>query len=172
MFFKIRNIGLILLCPVIFCACGYRFAGSGGYPEGVERIFIEVFENRTTKTGLERIVTNQIIFEFTRQRESSLVGIPDDADAILKGVLTGISTRTISRVGTEVANQREVIITCSLRLTKQTGEVIWAANGISDREAYDVTENKLETDRNENLAIARLSERMSERIFSGLTDDF
>jgi len=169
---KVRMITPLLLCALLASACGYRFAGSGGFPSNVEKIFIEIFENRTSKAGIERTVTNQLIFEFTRQREKSLAGDPKDADATLKGVIRSIRTRTISRVGTEVANEREVVMTVDLRLIKQNGDVIWAAKGLSGRQAYDVTDLKLENDRQESLAIARLSERISERIFSRLTDDF
>jgi hypothetical protein len=158
---------------VLTIACGYRFAGQGQFPKGVEHIFVEVFENKTSKTGIERIVTNQIIFEFTRQREKSLAGSAESADAVLKGVIQKIRTQTISRVGTELASEREVIMTIDLKLVNQgKGEVIWAARGITDRQAYDVTDDKLETDRNESIALARLSERISERVFSRLTDDF
>ena len=172
MFNKVRMMALFLLCTLLVYACGYHFAGSGGFPGNVEKIFIEIFENRTSKAGIERVVTNQLVFEFTRQREKSLANDPIDADATLKGVIQTISTRTISRVGTEVANEREVVMTLDLRLIKQSGEVIWAAKGLSGRQAYDVSDLKLENDRNESLAIARLSERISERIFSRLTDDF
>jgi len=172
LFNKIRITALIFLCALVTYACGYRFAGSGGFPDNVEKIFIEIFENRTSKAGIERVVTNQLVFEFTRQREKSLASDSKGADATLKGVIQTIRTRTISRVGTEVANEREVTMTLDLRLIKQDGEVIWAAKGLSGREAYDVSDLKLENDRNENLAIARLSERISERIFSRLTDDF
>lgn len=154
-------------------ACGYRFAGQGQFPSGVERIFIEVFENLTSKAGIERVVTNQVVFEFTRQRQQSLASDAESADAVLKGVIRTIRSQTISRVGTEVASEREVVMTVDLKLVKQDGgEVIWAAKGIIDRQTYDVSDNKLETDRNESLALARLSERMSERIFSRLTNDF
>jgi hypothetical protein len=72
-----------------------------------------------------------------------------------------------------VANEREVIMKIDLKLIKSDGgAVIWAANSLSDREAYDVVNAKIETDRNEELAIRRLSERISERIFNRLTDDF
>jgi outer membrane lipopolysaccharide assembly protein LptE/RlpB len=153
-------------------ACGYRFAGSGELPDNLEKIFIEVFKNSTSKAGIERVVTNQLVFEFTRQREKILANDATNADATLKGVIKKIRTKTISRVGTEVANQREVIMTIDLRLINQNGDVIWTAKGLSDRQAYDVSDSKLENDRNESLAIARLSERISERIFSRLTDDF
>ena len=165
--------GLIAVCMVLTSACGYRFAGQGQFPKGVEQIFVETFENRTSKTGIERVVTNQIIFEFTRQREKSLASSAETADAVLKGVITKIRTQTISRVGTEVASEREVVMTIDLKLVNQgRGEVIWAARGISDRQPYDVTDDKLETERNESIALARLSERMSERVFSRLTNDF
>ena len=172
MFYKVRKIALFFLSALLVYACGYRFSGSGGFPDNVEKIFIEIVENRTSKAGIERVVTNQLVFEFTRQREKSLASDPQDADETLKGVIQSISTKTISRVGTGVANQREVIMTVDLTLVKQKGEVIWAAKGLSGRQAYDVSDQKLENDRNESLAIARLSERISERIFSRLTDDF
>ncbi len=165
--------GITIFCLVVVCACGYRFAGQGAFPAGVETIFIEVFENRTGKTGIERVVTNQLVFEFTRQRGKSLAGGTENADAVLNGVIRTIRTQTISRIGTEMASQREVIMTIDLKLVNQDGsEVIWAAKGLVDRQVYDVAESKLETDRNESLALARLSERMSERIFGRLTNDF
>lgn len=169
-----KIIGVAIFCIVAASACGYQFAGQGQFPKGVQHIFIEVFENQTSQTGIEREVTNQVIFEFTRQRDKSLANNSREADAILKGVIRSIRTQTIARVGTELASQREVVMTVDLRLLQQgVGKVIWAANGVTDREAYDVVENsKLVTDQNENLAISRLSERISERIFSRLTNDF
>ena len=174
MFREYRTIGFIILGTLAICACGYRFAGQGAFPEGVEHIFIEVFENQTSKTGVEREVTNQVIFEFTRQRKKGLADSTRQADAVLKGVIRSIRTQTIAKVGTELASQREVVMTVDLRLIKpEGGNVLWAANGVTEREAYDVVENsKLATDQNERVAIARLSERMSERIFSRLTNDF
>ena len=170
---KAAHIALCLLCLLLFYACGYRFAGSGSFPGDVETIFIEVIENRTSKIGVERIVTNQLIFEFSKQRESSLVSKLNEADAVIKGSINSVRTQTISRLGTEVANEREVVMTVDLRLIKNDGgAVIWAANGMSDREAYDVDNDKIQTDRNEADAIRRLSERLSERIFNRLTDDF
>ena len=174
MFLQRRIFGFIILSVVVLSACGYRFAGQGAFPNGVETIFIEVFENRTGKTGIERVVTNQMVFEFTRQRGQSLASGAENADAVLKGVIRTIRTQTISRVGTELASQREVVMTIDLKLVNQNGsEIIWAAKGIVDRATYGVVDgNKLETERNESLALARLSERMSERIFGRLTNDF
>ena len=173
MFDRIKIFALFLIGTALVSACGYRFAGQGGFPKGVEQIYIETFENQTSKTGIERVVTNQIVFEFTRQREKSLASSTESADAVLKGVIKKIRTQTISRVGTELASEREVIMTIDVKLVQQgKKEVIWAAKGITDRQAYDVSDNKLETDQNESVALGRLSERISERIFGRLTNDF
>ena len=170
---KYRMLCVILLSLFCLTACGYRFAGSGDFPEGVDTIFIEVLENRTSKVGVEQIVTNQLIFEFSRQRESSLVSNREKADAVLKGTINSVRTQTISRVDTEIASEREVILTLDLRLIKKDGgSVLWAAAGLSDREPYRVDTAKTETDRNEDVAIVRLSERISERVFNRLTDNF
>ena len=162
-----------MLFSLILLSCGYRFAGSGDFPQGVQQIFIEVLENRTSKVGAERIVTNQLVFEFSRKREKSLVSDLNQADAVLRGSINTIRTQTISRIGTEVANERQVVMTMDLRLIQSDGgAVLWAANGLSDRETYDVESVEIETDRNEEQAIRRLSQRLSERVFNRLTDDF
>ena len=166
-------IGLLILLSGLVTACGYRFSGSGAFPEGVNTIYVEVLDNRTSKIGAERVVTNQLIFEFSRRRKESLVSKSDEADAILKGSINSIITKTISRVDVGVANERQVTMKVDLKLIKRDGgSVIWAANNLSDREAYDVDDSKTETDLNEGLAIQRLSERISERVFNRLTDNF
>jgi outer membrane lipopolysaccharide assembly protein LptE/RlpB len=163
---------LVYLFALVLFSCGYRFYGSGAFPQDVQRIFIEVFENRTSKTGIERTVTNLLISEFTRQRESSLTSNPAEADAILKGVVNIASTRTISYVGYEIANEREVTVTIDVKLIKKSGEMIWSAKGLRDSQAFDVSNSKIQNDRNEDEAIARISERLSERVFNRLTDSF
>jgi hypothetical protein len=138
----------------------------------VQLIFVEVFENRTSNTGVERIVTNQLISEFTRRRESSLTSSPEKADAILKGIINKVSTRTISYIGYEIANEREVTVTIDVKLSNKKGEIIWSAKELSDVQSFDVSDSKIQSDRNENEAIARISERLSERVFNRLTDRF
>jgi hypothetical protein len=174
LFKKCRNFWLLIIVAFSASACGYGFSGQGEFPEGVQHIFIEVFDNRTSKAGIERIVTNQVIFEFTRQRQNSLVDSPANADAILRGTITTIRTQTVARVGTEVASQREVVMIVDLSLVRQNGgQILWAAKGVRDRQVYDVAQqSQIVTNQNETDAIAVLSERISERIFNQLTNDF
>ncbi len=169
---NIKNAVLFFLVAFLLVACGYRFAGTGELPEGVEKIYIEVLKNPTSQTGIERIVTNQLIVEFTRQGERRIVSSPEQADAILKGIIANVQSKTISRVKTEMARQREVVLTIDLKLVAPGGQVIWAAKGLSDRQAYDVSDANLENNRNKNIAIALIARRLAERAYSRLTDDF
>jgi hypothetical protein len=166
---KIKHRRIIFWVLVFFWACGYRFPGGGNLPAGVTKVFIEIFENRTNETGLENIITRDLIYEFTRNGKEAARG---KADAILSGVCESIRVEAIARTDVLSVEERRVIITVALQLTDLDGEVIWSEKGMSGNEAYDVSTNKQETELNRRAAITLISKRLSERIFNRLTDDF
>ncbi len=61
MYKKNRPIWLSVIVILILAGCGYSFPGSGEFPEGVNQIFVEVLENKTSETGVENIVTSILI---------------------------------------------------------------------------------------------------------------
>ena len=69
-FYHQKFIWPVIIISLFFSACGYRFAGSGNLPEGIQTIAIDIFKNRTTETGLENTITNDLIYEFTRKGRS------------------------------------------------------------------------------------------------------
>jgi hypothetical protein len=58
----------------------------------------------------------------------------------------------------------------SLKLTDRQGKVLWATQGFSDDESYEVLSDKFTTEKNKRAAIKRLSRRMAEMIQYQLTD--
>ena len=97
----------MLFIGVFFSACGYRFSGSGNLPSGVQTVFIEVLKNRTVETGYENTVTNDLIYEFTRNGRV-VEKRRDNTDAILTGVIESEHVRTISRQGQLAPLERRV----------------------------------------------------------------
>ena len=168
---KKRYAWVIILLGSLLSACGYKFTGGGNLPSGITSISIEMFKNRTAETGVETIITNDLIYEFTRHEQVVLTG-SDKADAILTGVVQSIGERTISHRGEYTSNERRVILKLDLQLKDKSGGVIWSAKDVSDNEAYKVLPNKQATERNKKVAIQRLSKRLSETIFNRLTADF
>ncbi len=156
---------------VFFSACGYRFSGSGNLPSGAQTIFIEVLKNRTVETGYENTITNDLIYEFTRNGRD-VQKSRDNTDAFLTGVIESEHIRTISRQGQLDPLERRVQITISLKLTDPGDTVIWSRSGISDSEAYDVGANNQITERNKRHALEVLSKRLAETVYNRLTDDF
>ncbi|MBW2539122.1 MAG: hypothetical protein JRE27_05915 [Deltaproteobacteria bacterium] len=169
MLIKIKRRRIIPLLCLFFLACGYRFPGGGNLPNGVEKVFIEIFENRTNETGLENIITGDLIYEFIRNKKETN---RDEADAILSGVCESMRIETIARKDVLTAEERRVIIIVDLQLTGSDGRVIWSEKDMRGNEAYDVSANKQETEINRRFAITLISKRLAERVYSRLTDDF
>jgi outer membrane lipopolysaccharide assembly protein LptE/RlpB len=161
----------IILLWSFFSACGYRFTGGGSLPSGITSVSIEMFQNRSAETGVETIITNDLIYEFARHEQVVVTG-SDKADAILTGVVQSISERTISHTGEYTSDERRVVLNLDLQLTNKSGGVIWSAKGVSDNEAYKVMPEKQSTERNKRAAIKKLSKRLAETIFNELTADF
>jgi hypothetical protein len=167
-----RIIWLSVIFVIAFAGCGYRFPGSGTFPKGVDRIFVEVLENNTSETGVENIVTSNLIDEFTLRESKSIAGNINDADSILSGSVAKITIHTISAKGKDSASERRVTVSVNLNLSDKDGKVLWVAKGLSDDQAYSVTDDKNLTERNKRVAIGLASRRIAERALNRLTDDF
>jgi hypothetical protein len=152
--------------------CGYHLPGSGDFPEGVSQIYIGVFENKTSESGVENIVTRNMINEFTLREEQSLATNIDSADAILGGAVTRIFVRTIASKGESSASERRVTVSVDFKLTGKDGKLIWAVKKITDNEAYPVSTDKNVTESNKRIAIDDASKRIVERALNRLTDGF
>ncbi len=160
---------LIFLLALSMASCGYRFAGGQDFPFGIKKIFVNLFENRTGETGIEVIITNDFIYEFTRSNKVEVVS-RERADAIFSGVIRSVSFGSVARSSIQTTLERRVHVTFDLKLTSREGKVLWAARGISDDETYDVATEKLSTERNRRKAISRLSERIAQIIYNTITD--
>lgn len=157
----------------MLAGCGYRFTGSGSFPDGVNHVFVEVLENQSSESGIETTVTRNMVNEFTLREKETFVGDINEADAILSGTVSRIAFHTISAKGKDSARERRVTVVVNLKLTdKEGGSVLWAANGLSDNEAYEVVDDKNTTETNKRNAIGRASRRIAERALNRLTDDF
>ena len=148
-----------------------ELAGSGSLPSNIKSIRVTIFKNNTTETGLENVITNDIIYEFTRKKKDAIKD-NDQAEGILSGIIKSVRTDTIARQGQSTSLTRRVYVTVNVKLTNRTGGVIWSVNGITESEAYDVTSDKPTTERRKRDAIDKASKLLAENIFNRLTEDF
>mmetsp|Transcript_497 Transcript_497/g.341 ORF Transcript_497/g.341 Transcript_497/m.341 type:complete len:131 (-) Transcript_497:47-439(-) len=130
-----------------------------------------MFKNHTAETGIESIVTNDIIYELSKNRIEVLTN-ESEYDAILTGVITSISDRIISHTQLNVSDERRVEIVVDVKISSKEGEVIWSAQGLSVNETYKVECEKLSTEQKRHDAIIELSKRLAEKIYYRLTENF
>jgi len=169
---KSKIILVALSIGVLFCACGYRFAGQSGFPGDNDRLFVKVLENRTQETGVENILTAALLSELTYRKTDGLASGIDDADVVLSGVVEEVAIRTISTRGKDTAGERRVTVSVGLKLKKSDGSIIWAANKLTEDQGYIVEADKERTDQNRRDAIRVLSQRIAEKVVNRLSDDF
>jgi outer membrane lipopolysaccharide assembly protein LptE/RlpB len=173
MFLTRKNIFFILILLILVSGCGYRFAGTGDFPGGTKSIFIPILENRTSESRLEKLVTDDLIYEFTRNRKDILAKSMGDADAVLYGIIHSISITTISRDDPNTSTERSVKLSVDMKLVAPEGKVIWRVEQITADEAYNVVSgDKYRTLQNRREAVSKVSQRLAEKIFTRMTDNF
>jgi len=157
---------------VALSGCGYHFKGVGlTAPEGVRTIAITLFENRTSESGIETVFASDLAYEFTRSKVLRVVD-KEMADAILSGKVASMALYTISHTASYMSDERRVTITLDLSLRRPDGEIIWSDSALSGREAFKVSSDKLETERNRKVAIEAVSKRLAEKIHSRILQGF
>lgn len=167
------SIIVVALSMATLSACGYRFAGEGRLPAGVSRVFVQVLDNRTAETGVEKLFTNDLIGEFTRMNQNMLAPGRDGADGILTGTIVRLSVGDLTRSSVSASVEREVIARVRLRLTSVDGRILWSSGDMIERQSYAVVQgDKSATDQNKTTAIAAISTKLAESAFSRMTADF
>jgi len=161
---------LTLIAGSLFSACSYRFAGGGDLPSSVKKISVSVFENKTAESGIENIITNDLIYEFTRNGKA--VENKDDADAHLTGTIESVSDEAISHRSDQVSLERRVKVVLDLKLIDNDGKIIWTAKGIASDQAFSVLPDKSATENQKRNAIIVLSKRIAEKVYNMLTENF
>lgn len=158
----------IQMLVILTASCAYQFSSTDKAPYGIQRISIQMFENRTSETGIEAIFANDLIYELTRDGRMR-VAPKGQADAVMNGVVRKISVQTITHERSYVALERKVEITVDLILRDRENKVLWSADNLSMSEYYRVGHDKLETEQNRRSAIKDISRKIAQDVYQRLT---
>ncbi len=164
-----KPLSFILTLCLLMPGCGYRFSEATRLPGGIRHISVATLENRSGEIGAESIITNDLIYELSR---NGILGQSDNADAFLSGVIRSVSIDSVSHRGINTSLQRRIRLTVDLSLKDSAGKILWTKNGIWANEAYNVMSDKSATEWNKRAAISVLSKRLAENAYHELTDNF
>jgi hypothetical protein len=166
--------------------CGYQFAGQSElFPKDVRSVYVEPFLNRTRDVGMEHEMTTALRSELYRRGQLQVVDVPDEADAILSGVVRSFDSTTASvNRDNEVLQYEAVMLVDVTFRRRQPSEILWRGQAIrltalqaGSRAAVVTTSSRfqnqtLNTDDVRRLTDIQLTETENRQVRSQLIERF
>jgi outer membrane lipopolysaccharide assembly protein LptE/RlpB len=168
-----------VLALLILTGCGYALVGrASNLPEDVRDVYIEPLRNDTPRSQIEQILTQAITDEMLTRRRFNLVNDAASADAVLKGAVVSLSTRSLEFDTDGLASNLEVTITANMTFQRvpsggqEEGEVLWSNARYVFRQSYEVLGGGLDYQNRENIALEEVSDRFARTLVTDLLEGF
>ncbi|WP_282756640.1 LPS assembly lipoprotein LptE [Desulfuromonas thiophila] len=164
---------LVSLLAVLLGACGYHLSGQGPARfAGVQRLAVELLENRTTEPLIEVYLTNALRDEFARRPDYELVDTGDLADAVVQGRVHSYQEGAVAYSPTDAITEYRIALLADVQLMRADGqEILWQGQ-VSWQEEYRVNPDRAAQDVAERQAQQELCRRLASEIFNRIVDDF
>jgi len=162
-----------LAALVLAAGCGYRVVGMGGrLPGGVSRVEVPVFENRTARMDLGRVLTEDFINQLLGSAKLQVVA-GKTAQALIKGTVTGYKREPITFDSKQkpLANRLTISMDVSL-VSKSDKRRLFVQNAVTAIYDYPVKVDLQENDRLEEEALRSASKQMSQKLVSLMLESF
>lgn len=157
---------------LLLAGCGYHRSGKGEALEGVERLYIEFFGNRSYEPFLENEITNAVTERFLRTRNWKLVEDPKVADAVFSGFVSDYKNAAVSfDSGDRVRSYRAELTVTAILKKSSDGRVLWKGSQ-SLRKDYSTSSDKAVQEVSESAAIKELCQRIADDFLARVTISF
>jgi hypothetical protein len=170
--FSITRI-LMTAAALFIISCGYRFGSHETGPaflSETKTIVIDSAENKTSVTGIETELTNDLRNEFALG--TRLKPVRSDGDSVLKTTVAAYedTPSTYRADGKELTRIGTLKLMCILERT-DTKRVLWKRDMFAS-DTYDVTDTIAGTLSNRRRAISRMMKDLIPRIHRSMFDSF
>ncbi len=167
-----RAVGCLVLLLAL-SACGYNFRGQvNNLPGDVRTVAIPVFANHTGEVRIESIITDEVIFQFTRSQQLRVVS-EGQADAVLKGSINQVNIEDVAYTAAETSRQRRITITIDAKLVRTSdGTVLWHDPRLRQRRTYNVSDNPQANEQAKQEAIIALAQDLAETLHDRVFENF
>ena len=169
----------VLAAGLALAGCGYTLVGrASNIPEDIRRVFLQPFENQTTRVEVEQFLTQAIADELVTRPRFELVATENEADAVIRGAVTALRVAPITFTSDGRAQEYELAIVTDVSFrrvpspTGEEGEVIWANDRYQFKESYEVESADSDFFDRENLAIEDSAERFADTMVTDLLEGF
>ena len=163
-------IGLILGAS----ACGYNFRGKqNNLPSDIRTVAIPVFENHTGELRIERIFTDEVIFQFTRSQMLRVTS-QGQTDAVLKGIIKTVHAEDVSLTSQVTSRQRRLTVVVEAKLVRTSdNSVLWEDKELQQYRIYTVSGGSIQaTDSAKTLAMTELARSLAQTLHDRVFENF
>ena len=171
--------GALACALLIFtAACGYHVVGTAGntIPKTVQIIDIPTFKNTTSAFKIEQKLTAAVVREMQTRTQYKIrySEDPGDADAILRGTITGFSSQSIiydPTVGRTTTAQINVRMRVQL-IDAKTKKVLYDNQDLVFRDHYEISGQPSVYFDESSAAADRLSRSLAATVVAGILSGF
>ena len=164
-------LGMVLLTA----SCGYHIAGKANtLPETIHVIAIPPFENGSTEYKIEQYMTQAVVQEFIRRTRYRVVADEQEADAVLRGVVTNVHVfPAIFDPATNRATSINTLTQARVSLwDRKTGQLIYENPNFEYRDRYEVSTNANAFFEERQMALVRTSQAAARSLVSAVLEQF
>jgi len=152
----VRRIAAAAAVAGVLAGCGYRFAvGGAGLPDGVARVYVPVFENRSSDAEAGALFSEALAAALARQGRAAGPGAPAQVQGTVLAI--GFAPAATGPDGTGVGVYR---LTASLRLRLVREGQVLCDREFSGGEDFLPGADLLGTEAGRRQAARRLAERL------------
>jgi outer membrane lipopolysaccharide assembly protein LptE/RlpB len=138
--------------------CGYHATGRGSLPTSIHSIAVPAFDSQSRTYKVEQLLTTAVVREFVTRTNYRISSNAEDADAVLKGIVTSASIApltfdpTTGRISSAL-----VVVGMRVSLADRKGKVLYENNQYVFRQQYQVSREVSSFFEEESPAVERLS---------------
>ncbi len=170
-----RGLGLPAAALLALSGCGYHVGGHANLlPKTIKTIAVPAFGNVSTNHRLPVLLTADVTRELISRTHYAIVADPNQADAILTGVVANFFTSpTIFDPISGRATGVQAIVALQLTLTdRQTGKALFSRPTSEFRERYEISTDPQQYFDESGTAIQRLSRDIARSVVTALLEKF
>jgi len=166
------QLGLIGFLALIVASCGYHTAGKASrIPTDVKILAVPAFVNQTKTYRIEAVLTEAVVREFNTRTRYRIVTDASDADAALRGTVTGTQLAPLTYdSNTGRASTALVTVNMKVVLTAKNGRVLYENSNYVYREQYQISRELSSFFEEQGPAVQRLSQDFARTLVSNVLE--
>lgn len=164
-----------LAASCLMAGCGYHVEGHvSSLPPDVKIVAVPTFTNKSQEYRIEQHLSDAVARQLIERTHYKVTSDPEQADAVIQGTVTGVSTGVIAfNLNTGAATALQVVVSANVRvIDRHTHKVLFSNPRYLFREEYQVSQSNSQLFEEEGPALARLSHDFAQTLVTDILENF